>query len=196
VYQTVMQHSKSAARNWELVLRLLTSERGPWRTEGVTNETIILKLDEAENGIRMRKRLKRDYEGIDHQGATIEAIKLRVPQQSPFLNSQRGKHPDEPEEKELDAEALVLEDTPKHKILVDMECEFIRPMNAIAGSVELTSTHIYFIDSQGSSRKQWLLENILKVFGRRYVLRWTAVELFMQNKRSYFFNFVSHHAAA
>ncbi len=76
------------------------------------------------------------------------------------------------------------------KVLLEMECEFIKPMNAIRGTMQITATHIYFNSSEitpittnnnnnnnsnnNSSnnrgvflRKQWPLDEVVKVYSRR-----------------------------
>ena len=54
---------------------------------------------------------------------------------------------------------------------------------------------MYFTDSQNTSRLQWQLDDIVKLFGRRFTLKWTSIEIFTSNGRNYFFNFATQKEA-
>ena len=82
-------------------------------------------------------------------------------------------------------------DIPLHTITLELECEFVKPMRVAKGVLQISSTHFYFIDAIRGFKKQWKLDQITKIYGRRYILQHTALEIFVQSKVSFFFNFTS-----
>jgi WD40 repeat protein len=87
------------------------------------------------------------------------------------------------------------------KIVLIMPCEMILPLDSVKGTLEVTSTHLYFIVTQDDSKdlkksdkesqfnKKWSIPEIIEIYKRRYLLRYTAIEIFFLSKTNYFFNF-------
>lgn len=57
---------RRAARQWRKVLRALKNERGPW---GTKDTQVRWKLDRLENYLRMRLKMKRNYNFNEHRDA-------------------------------------------------------------------------------------------------------------------------------
>jgi hypothetical protein len=70
-------------------------------------------------------------------------------------------------------------------------CEFIRGIVPVEGEFEITNASIYFRNMEKKLFKSVPIEDIVRVYSRRYMLRTTAIELFTRNQISYFFNFAS-----
>jgi hypothetical protein len=83
VISYIQRQSKIVAKKWVFLQRILTNERGPW-SSAATRERIILKMDTMENSSRMRRILRRDFEGSLHSGSTIADVKLKAVQSSPL----------------------------------------------------------------------------------------------------------------
>jgi WD40 repeat protein len=90
---------------------------------------------------------------------------------------------------EIEKEDILIENIPKGTILLELTAELVQPMTLTQGSLEISSSHIYFTDVQNTMRKTWELDTITKIYGRRYVLRWTALEWFTDYGKNYFLNF-------
>jgi hypothetical protein len=79
------------------------------------------------------------------------------------------------------------------KTISIINCELILPLNVIKGTFEITSTNIYFFPSvmveSNNITLKLSINDINEIFKRRYLLQYTAMEIFFQNKRNYFFNF-------
>ncbi|PKK73772.1 beach-domain-containing protein [Rhizophagus irregularis] len=93
--------------------------------------------------------------------------------------------------------------------LFSTECEMIVLLSAIKGRIELTSTHLCFfvdrrnllqelnnieqgsivVDSEILRDKKWPISDIREIHMRNYVLRRSALELFLTDQTNYFFNF-------
>jgi hypothetical protein len=79
VFAALYQQVKMSARNWRKFERSLSNERGPWRHKD--EEPIFLKLDKYEDQSRQRKRLKRNFKGVDHSDSTLENFKSKATKQ-------------------------------------------------------------------------------------------------------------------
>ncbi|KAJ6233844.1 beige/beach-related [Anaeramoeba flamelloides] len=90
------------------------------------------------------------------------------------------------------------------KIKLEKKCQIINPMFLIDGKFILTSNSIKFeikIETKMNSNKNqstfdkylknrsWKFNQIKQVYKRRYHLKQTAIEIFLTNNRTYFFNF-------
>eukprot|EP01133_Synstelium_polycarpum_P008387 gene8387-9862_t len=89
----------------------------------------------------------------------------------------------------------------KEKTIYATKCDWVTPMNVKKGRLEITSTHIKFTEEPDSEKpdfdaatfnpklRSWACENIKDVQLRRYLLRGSAIEIFMKDRNNYFFNF-------
>ncbi|GAM17220.1 hypothetical protein SAMD00019534_003950 [Acytostelium subglobosum LB1] len=91
------------------------------------------------------------------------------------------------------------------KILYTTQCDYVTPMNVKKGRLDITSVHITFTEELtdeaaaasaaqlGAPRmpkiKTWACEEIKDVHLRRYLLRGSALEVFMRDQTTFFLNF-------
>ncbi|CAJ0899985.1 13727_t:CDS:10 [Entrophospora sp. SA101] len=100
-------------------------------------------------------------------------------------------------------------DLSSDKFIFKADCELIIQLSAIKGHLELTTTHLSFIldhqdlleqlnnieqgsiilDSEMLLDKKWPISDIREIHMRKYLLRNSALELFLTDQTNYFFNF-------
>ena len=156
---------QNSSRLWKNIMKDLTHERGPWGLSG----NVIWKLDKTENSRRMRLKLKRDNNPIDHSNATnstlfedllIEEKKsvnelLEVTGGSFFIpkllakldETGIGGGGDEEIDstslvKEQDEEEINFESTIEEKTILKVYCDLITPMQGFSGQMELTNKRL------------------------------------------------------
>lgn len=218
---SLAQYSAFLASEWKSLLRLLTDSRGPWASPTRDdNEHIYWKLDMAENKKRMRLRLKRHYGDVSaiEKASQLNDAKKGTQQseepQSPKTAKAVAKSAllaNLP--KGADEDASAVEDdwhelkpppsmdpseqqpgtrkTKQEKTLHLTTCDFVRGTVPVDGEFEVTNSCIYFRNLEKKLFKSVPLEDIIRLYSRRYMLRTTAIELFTRNQTSYFFNFSS-----
>ena len=111
-------------------------------------------------------------------------------------------------------EGLYLEREEEETQLI-VPCELVIALDTIKGSFEITNKHIYFIVVAGEDEKKednivdvnatsietlkaaydqkWPINDIYEIYKRRYLLRYTAIEIFFLNRTAFFFNFDKSH---
>ena len=95
----------------------------------------------------------------------MEALRKKAAEKASALLQQLSvTRDDEPEDHEK--EESNVDTIPIGSIVLEMECEFVNPMRVAQGIMQLSSTHIYFINAHGAKR-QWKLDQISGIFGRR-----------------------------
>eukprot|EP01102_Stenamoeba_stenopodia_P022386 TRINITY_DN9301_c0_g1_i1.p1 TRINITY_DN9301_c0_g1~~TRINITY_DN9301_c0_g1_i1.p1 ORF type:complete len:930 (+),score=218.14 TRINITY_DN9301_c0_g1_i1:2-2791(+) len=154
-------------KQWKrLTRKALYHSRGPWTLqEEAVESKLKWKLDPCENSVRMRRRLKRNYEFDEHQGCAIEQISstpTRLPTQSvedakkslekggslskaPMALEEENSNPSlsQPEPEIVVPE---WEKDYKQKILFRIsKAELVQPMLITIGEIEITATHFYFL---------------------------------------------------
>lgn len=75
-----------------------------------------------------------------------------------------------------------------------VKCELVIPMATVKGVLEITNTHLYFLSDEKTkdythNEHKWAIEDITEIYKRRYLLKYTALEIFFINRTNYFFNF-------
>ncbi|KAL9647552.1 hypothetical protein ABK040_006908 [Willaertia magna] len=115
-------------------------------------------------------------------------------------------------------EGLYLNREEEETVLI-VPCELVVALDTIKGTFEITNEHIYFMvtgeeenkneqnqleDNNGDNTnnqkanieslkalydQKWSIEEIFEIYKRRYLLRYTAIEIFFLNRTAYFFNF-------
>ncbi|KAF2072405.1 hypothetical protein CYY_006280 [Polysphondylium violaceum] len=197
---------------WRKILRSLTNERGPW---GTTESLVHWKLDKTENTSRMRLKLKRNYKFDEHLNCAIADESLpnaqqEVPQQDNIVIPLKKQDTDEDSDwtiiNDEDINTLIQQQQlqqqqqqqQKEKLLYTTTCEWINPMNSKKGRFDITTSHLIFTEEQSEQEieagiipkfKRWPTEMIKDVSPRRYLLRGSAIEIFLKDKTNYFFNF-------
>ncbi|CAA3000073.1 BEACH domain-containing C2 [Olea europaea subsp. europaea] len=93
------------------------------------------------------------------------------------------------------------------RIVLELPSSMIRPLKVLRGTFQITTRRINFIvdnteqidvgdglDSKTANRVQekdhsWLISSLHQIYSRRYLLRRSALELFMVDRSNYFFDF-------
>lgn len=184
--ESLFQSTKSVSSRWSRLKRFLQSDRGPFTNSDLPYQ---FTLDNTEDLLRRRKLLARTFKKIDHSNAAIEKFRTKILatslNETSIINEKKQQELIESNNSETDVN---IEEIPLHKIVFQIPCELIRPMKVTPGTLQMTSTNLYFLSQRGD-KKQWSLEQVIKLYSRRYVLQWTAFEIFLQNHKNYFFNF-------
>lgn len=108
-------------------------------------------------------------------------------------------------------EGLHLEREEEETVLI-VPCELVVSLDTIKGTFEITNKHIYFIVNPDAETKEkenvaietlkeafdqkWPIEEIYELYKRRYLLRYTSIEIFFLNRTAFFFNFDKAHVDA
>ncbi|XP_050237653.1 BEACH domain-containing protein C2 isoform X2 [Mercurialis annua] len=93
------------------------------------------------------------------------------------------------------------------RIVLELHSSMVRPLRVIRGTFQVTTRRINFIvdttestavDGMESSElkdqekdRSWLMSSLHQIYSRRYLLRRSALELFMVDRSNYFFDFAS-----
>ncbi|KAL2492083.1 WD-40 repeat family protein/beige-related [Abeliophyllum distichum] len=93
------------------------------------------------------------------------------------------------------------------RIVLELPSSMVRPLKVLRGTFQITTRRINFIvdntesndmvdglDSKTATRVQekdhsWLISSLHQIYSRRYLLRRSALELFMVDRSNYFFDF-------
>ncbi|XP_021748054.1 BEACH domain-containing protein C2-like [Chenopodium quinoa] len=93
------------------------------------------------------------------------------------------------------------------RIMLELPCSMVRPLRVVRGTFQITTKRINFIadnsetsssgielDHSSENRDQeknrcWLISSLHQIYSRRYLLRRSALELFMLDRFNYFFDF-------
>ncbi|XP_052194937.1 BEACH domain-containing protein C2 [Diospyros lotus] len=128
--------------------------------------------------------------------------------------------PDEPADPQPTSSQDLLENSPAiapgyvpnehdERIVLELQSSMVRPLRVLRGTFQITTRRINFIvesidsistgnglDHSSESRVQekdrsWLMSSLHQIYSRRYLLRRSALELFMVDRSNYFFDFGS-----
>ncbi|KAG8363377.1 hypothetical protein BUALT_Bualt19G0016000 [Buddleja alternifolia] len=89
------------------------------------------------------------------------------------------------------------------RIVLELPSSMVRPLKVLSGTFQITTRRINFIvDHMDSGSKSgnvlpekdrsWMISSLREVYSRRYLLRRSALELFLIDRSNYFFDFVSN----
>ena len=78
---------------------------------------------------------------------------------------------------------------PGEKVVYSSECSMITSLSKKKGSFVLTQSRILFVSIGGGREENWKLSNLTEIYGRRYLLRQSALELFFSNGTNVMLNF-------
>ncbi|KAH6830812.1 WD-40 repeat family protein / beige-like protein [Perilla frutescens var. hirtella] len=268
----ISQHRLSTGiREWRKLIHCLIEMRclfGPFSDDLCKPKHVIWKLDFMESSSRMRRILRRNYQGSDHHGAAAnyedhmeqkqEKHKAASPSDASILaakaissdvgneedehdstysdgspngeqpgdiqrvSSERGEHSlksgeslDPPITDGLDSAPIPALLAPGYvpfehneRIVLELPSSMVRPLKVLKGTFQITTRRINFIidrvdnsamrdvDCKGYNEVQekdrsWLISSLHQVYSRRYLLRRSALELFMVDRSNYFFDFGS-----
>lgn len=93
------------------------------------------------------------------------------------------------------------------RIVLELPCSMVRPLQVVRGTFQITTKRINFIaenieanscgDELGHNpeikyqekNRSWLISSLHQIYSRRYLLRRSALELFLLDRSNYFFDF-------
>jgi hypothetical protein len=97
------------------------------------------------------------------------------------------------------------------RIIVELPSSMVRPLKVVRGTFQVTSKRINFIIDESASEsnmddhastsgqcdqqdkdRSWLISSLHQIYSRRYLLRRSALELFMVDRSNFFFDFGVH----
>eukprot|EP01127_Copromyxa_protea_P013582 TRINITY_DN3680_c0_g2_i1.p1 TRINITY_DN3680_c0_g2~~TRINITY_DN3680_c0_g2_i1.p1 ORF type:complete len:1361 (+),score=262.05 TRINITY_DN3680_c0_g2_i1:328-4083(+) len=124
-------------------------------------------LSESMRKLSRVKTKTVDREGSDEGGEELEALSsLTIKEEGTKTSSQE-------------------------KLLYTTKCDLIKGMRQVSGDIEITNIAIYFSNADNMVFKTIGIQEIGKVFRRRYLLRNRAIEIYTTTGRTYFFAFDS-----
>lgn len=241
---------------------------GPISENLYNPERIFWKLDHMESSTRMRRCLRRDFEGSDHFGAAAnyedpvepkhgkenvaspskasilptEAISMELvnedDEQEDIVNME-GKTNDMGKIDDTQTRLSGTAEQPLHvpdstksqvgnnedfassaavgpgyipsehdeRVILELSASMVRPLKVWQGTFQITTRKINFLldksegiigedglDHKTESKvvdkdRSWLISSLHQVYSRRYLLRRSALELFMVDRSNFFFDF-------
>lgn len=96
-----------------------------------------------------------------------------------------------PEADDIDVDIddnITLSNNTSEKLLYKSTCELILPLQSIRGVFELTDEYLFFFARNGRFNK-WPIEQFREIYRRYYLLRSSALEIFLKDNTSIFLNF-------
>ncbi|KAL0481844.1 hypothetical protein AKO1_011376 [Acrasis kona] len=93
-----------------------------------------------------------------------------------------------------DENTLLFSKERQEKTQCVIDCELINQLDMIPGTLEITTAHIYFVpkDDESPHQYKWKLDTIQEIYKRRYLLRYTAIEIFLLSRKNYLINCSQH----
>ncbi|EFA75292.1 BEACH domain-containing protein [Heterostelium album PN500] len=101
------------------------------------------------------------------------------------------------------ANMTLLSNLAKEKIIYSTQCDWVSPMNLKKGRLDISAVHFTFTEEIAESEKEstpnfepkikvWNIETVKDIQLRRYLLRGSALEIFMKDQTTSFFNFTKN----
>ncbi|KAJ8399233.1 hypothetical protein AAFF_G00412710 [Aldrovandia affinis] len=201
------------------IVHILTDKHGAWGTSTLSCPRSFWRLDFWEDDLRRRRRFVRNPGGSTHSEATPaspgtpavaapeDVLKGKHSIRSPALGNQNSEG-----ELSLDGDGDTLSSSEDKEaenltgaVNLSTGAQLVAPAVTARGTLSITASELYFeVDEEDPSFKKidpkilayteglhgkWLFSEIRGVFSRRYLLRNTALEIFMANRTSVMFNF-------
>jgi WD40 repeat protein len=209
---------------WRKILRSLTEERGPWVTDADAKKLVYWKLDKAEDRLRMRRKLRRNYRFVAHEPCTPRLVRrdksteefenkdakddgsITWPKLPMLQIDDTEKFDEEFASATTEEDGRIVADGNSNAIILQTECDLVKPIRVYHGVLQISSTHIRFEgvpviephtrknspepDAEVKRKvKRFVIKDIQTIHFRRYLLRKTAMEIFLVDNCNYFFNF-------
>ena len=192
---------------------LLHHELYPYFENNNDNLKKYWKLDPTEDSQRRRFKQRLNYKGSDYKSYSMNYIRDKQQEKEitkiektlineEFLNSFSEENIDENEdyddnnnEKLDETDDWCVVDTKNFKdeeTLLTVHCDLISMQSVYPGALDITKTTLYFSTDNTSKKiknKRWKLITLKGIHRRRYLLRNTALEIFLDTNRSYLFDF-------
>ncbi|XP_065679524.1 neurobeachin-like protein 1 isoform X2 [Hydra vulgaris] len=197
------QKNSITKKMWEYQKLFLKSERGTWKSSNTAERHF--KLSNTENRYRMRLKLSENLRFNSHQDASIKRDLIGIPDMLKALpvNVPLALNPEDDDVEDTVESSVSQEDMSSNLHMLGADtgatiyasnCHLITLMDIVQGHIELTPTHLCFIDDQCSAVEliydfKFALEELCEVYSRRYNLRKTALEFFLLDRSSFLVNF-------
>ncbi|KAH9070044.1 hypothetical protein Ae201684P_002416 [Aphanomyces euteiches] len=196
----------TASHTWQRILRSLTNERGPWgqESDGERQSISCWKLDNAENHMRQRLKLKRYYNAKEiplplspkplllSQEAQISLAtellqaKALAAYNEDFYRKYKLEVLDEEEEEENSpGQSSMKRDGMSESVF---ECELIAKTKVMPGQLQITQVHLTLVLESKKKPKKYLLQDLINVYFRQYQFQPCAMEFFFRDGKSLFLN--------
>ncbi|KAL2892359.1 BEACH domain-containing protein C2 [Bienertia sinuspersici] len=167
-------------------------------------------LNEDDEHADANNRSSIDFEGEQHEdrhsrhSVGAEESRMQVSSNSPDAPTTSGQ--DLSEDPSAVAPGYVPSERDE-RIMLELPCSMVRPLRVVRGTFQITTKRINFIaenseanpsgselDNSSENRDQeknrcWLISSLHQIYSRRYLLRRSALELFMLDRLNYFFDF-------
>ncbi|OHT09099.1 hypothetical protein TRFO_04699 [Tritrichomonas foetus] len=196
------QKKKENAKKWGRLWRSLSFDRAPWNIENQTSLTHF-KRDFSSCRFSIPVKLKKNWHFDDHKKASMardsekyandehseqntanNSVNISRNSSNVFNSKQNLWNDDfENNSNKKDETSKTL----KHSLKNKFECELISILNVIKGNMLIYSKFIKF--SSKENTKTILFDDIREVYLRNRIHLPTAIEIFLINGKSYFFNF-------
>ncbi|KAL4562785.1 hypothetical protein LXL04_026816 [Taraxacum kok-saghyz] len=249
-------------RAWRKLIHYLIETKclfGPISEHLYNPERIFWKLDHMESSTRMRRCLRRDFEGSDHFGA---AANFQDPKETDVVNvgpsvlssdaipielvNENDDQEQEQEQEDFGNVAGKTDDVQSgttadsrqsqvgnndvnddefgsvsssvgpgyipseddERVILEISASMVRPLKVWQGTFQITTKKINFLlnKSEGNNThedgldhktdskvedkdRSWMMSSLHQVYSRRYLLRRSALELFMVDRSNFFFDF-------
>ncbi len=208
----LLQFEKSSRRAAHL-LESLSRPRGPWALEETCSTGLHWKRDRFETESHLRPRFKLNLKFDLHQDKASSMFKrsavvdINVEALKGIVMKKKGDGEEQSDavlgdsdevstsagavvaptqtaglSPEVDDEGVTADDS--SKALLEVFCSLIKPIKKIDGSLRLTTSRLIFSSSE-KKKKTWLINDLIEMHFRRYLLRDSALEIKM----------VSHHGS-
>ncbi|XP_071125679.1 neurobeachin-like isoform X4 [Mytilus edulis] len=200
------------------ILYILTNKHGAWG-DPCEKPADFWKLDVWEDDSRRRRRMIRNPHGSTHPEATLKAAIEHGAEEDAINQAREAFHahlsaqkkvqqqPDYTDE-ELMMEERDLDQEFNGPVALSTPCKLIAPGVAIAGTMAITKSELYFeIDEDNEENKKhdpkvlnyieyvhgrWHFNEVRAIFSRLYLLQNVAIEIFMANRTAVLFSFPDH----
>ncbi|KAK7390089.1 hypothetical protein VNO78_25388 [Psophocarpus tetragonolobus] len=163
--------------------------------EQADNEILDVKVDDIEDKDQNKPRFSKEADQIVHEASESNAIQPEsiesvVQSSSAFAP---GYVPSELDE----------------RIVIELPSTMVRPLRVVQGTFQVTSRRINFIvesiqmttskdglkfgpeTRDEEKNRSWLISTLHQIYSRRYLLRRSALEIFMVDRSNFFFDFGS-----
>ncbi|KAI8545261.1 hypothetical protein RHMOL_Rhmol07G0027700 [Rhododendron molle] len=204
-----------AAANYEDLVELEKDKENvisPSKASILAAEAISMEVENEDEEQEGRDSLE-GREGEDEQRGRIQT-RLSDFAEQPLQASVESTHPLASSSQDLEENPLVVAPgyVPSEldeRIVLELPASMVRPLRVLRGTFQITSRRFNFIvdnsesiatgddlDNSYQSRVQeknhsWLMSSLHQIYSRRYLLRRSALELFMVDRSNFFFDFGS-----
>ncbi|PAV82534.1 hypothetical protein WR25_15898 isoform B [Diploscapter pachys] len=207
-----------AAKLLDKMITILRSPSGAWSTpQGQNAPEMFWRLDVWEDDSRRRKRFVPNAYGSKHEEATLRTEPITEEEEEKLRKIASGIVPTRlqttelVDESDIDRWAAEIDPPPSSEnSSFSTPAKLIAPGLVVPGVLSVTSTDLYFdADEENPLYKQqdskvlryceclhgrWNLMEIRAVFLRRYLLQYTALELFLASRTAIMFAFADQDA--